>query len=76
MIGGKDEGRDSSFIYTLAFALQLKKLMGNSVMVKEGYKNEFLLSTWPGCYGQSLLTKASCDFGQPSIGASVVQVVV
>jgi hypothetical protein len=35
VIGGEDEGRDPAFIYTLAFAMQLKKLMGNSVSVIE-----------------------------------------
>ena len=55
MIGGEDEGHDPAFIYTLAFALQLKKMMGNSVSVIEWYQAGFLLSTWPGCYGQSLL---------------------
>jgi hypothetical protein len=48
VIEGEDDGRDPSFIYTLAFALQLKKLMGNTVRVAEGYQAEFILSTWPG----------------------------
>lgn len=49
VIRGEDEDPDPSFIYTLAFALQLK---GNSVRVTEWYQPEFLLSTCPGCYGQ------------------------
>ena len=76
MIGGEDEGRDPSFIYNLTFALQLKKLMGDAVRIIECYQAEFLLSTRPGCYGQSLLTKPLRDFGQPSIGASAIQIVV
>lgn len=76
VIGPEDEGRDRSFIYTLAFALQLKKLMGKEVRVTERYQADFLLSTRQGCYGQSLLTKVSRDFGQPSIGASAIQVAV
>lgn len=76
VIGREDEGRVPSFIYTLTFALQLKKLMGGAVSVTECYQAKFLLSTWPGCYGQSLLTKPSRDFGQPSSGASAIQLVV